>query len=469
MLTDDDRRLGHRLAGEWLDGRAAFVDPAVLALHFELGGVRERAARAYRRAAEHALEGGDLAAATQFAERGLAHSRDGENGAAMDLTLARADGYRGDHRARVFHASESERRAPPGGSLAWSALREQIAGLGILAETPRLRTAAKQLLALAIAPGAARAWIDAAAMGSVHLLYHGDDDLAAALVDRMLETAAPLRDSDVGVSARIHQVLAARSTSDAPVESLKHRALSADCFARIGDTRAACQQRVNLGFMQCELGQFEAAETTLRAALAAAERMGLDVVRSAALHNLGYALRGLSRWAEAERAELRAIAAFAAQGDRRGEGLSRAILASILIASRELADAEREARAAVAALESSPAGRALGLAVLADVLLEQGRIQEALKVAGEADRLLEVAGRVIEQESLLRVVIADAHWASGSASTARDMVRRACARLREKARVIDDAEVLESFLRRVPENRRLLEREIEFGVVAPAV
>ncbi len=43
-LTDEDRRLGHRLAGAWLEG-AGETDAMVLAAHFEAGGDLERAAR----------------------------------------------------------------------------------------------------------------------------------------------------------------------------------------------------------------------------------------------------------------------------------------------------------------------------------------------------------------------------------------------------------------------------------------
>ena len=53
MLTDDDRVLGHKLAGEWL-ARAGERDAAVLARHFELGGESARAVSFYLRAAEQA-------------------------------------------------------------------------------------------------------------------------------------------------------------------------------------------------------------------------------------------------------------------------------------------------------------------------------------------------------------------------------------------------------------------------------
>src|SRR5918996_303110 len=52
-LTEDDQRLGHRLAGEWLEQHGE-ADPMVLAGHFERGGEGARAASYYLRAAEQA-------------------------------------------------------------------------------------------------------------------------------------------------------------------------------------------------------------------------------------------------------------------------------------------------------------------------------------------------------------------------------------------------------------------------------
>jgi len=51
LLTEEDRELGHRLAGEWLE-RAGEADPVVLAGHYERGGLGILAADLYLRGAE---------------------------------------------------------------------------------------------------------------------------------------------------------------------------------------------------------------------------------------------------------------------------------------------------------------------------------------------------------------------------------------------------------------------------------
>ena len=69
-LTEDDRALGHRLAGAWLLSSGE-SDPMVFAEHFDRGKEPLRAATFFLRAAEQALWGNDTEAAIARAQRGL--------------------------------------------------------------------------------------------------------------------------------------------------------------------------------------------------------------------------------------------------------------------------------------------------------------------------------------------------------------------------------------------------------------
>jgi hypothetical protein len=71
MLTEEDRALGHRLAGAWLE-RHGEADPFVLAQHFERGNEPERAAVSYLLAAERAGLAGDTLGAIARIRSGLA-------------------------------------------------------------------------------------------------------------------------------------------------------------------------------------------------------------------------------------------------------------------------------------------------------------------------------------------------------------------------------------------------------------
>jgi predicted ATPase len=75
MLTDEDQRRGHLIAGAWLE-RHGESNAKVLAEHFERGAAtdeeRLRAVSFWLRAVRHALDATAIEAATEDAERGLA-------------------------------------------------------------------------------------------------------------------------------------------------------------------------------------------------------------------------------------------------------------------------------------------------------------------------------------------------------------------------------------------------------------
>ncbi|HEX7841277.1 MAG TPA: hypothetical protein VF469_27555, partial [Kofleriaceae bacterium] len=118
-LTEDDRRLGHRLAGEWLEQRGE-GDPMVLAGHFERGGDGVRAASYYLRAAEQASYVLDLDATMARAGLGLACAPPPELRIALLGMRCEASDY-GMQRisAAVPDAEELLHLATPG-SVPWS-------------------------------------------------------------------------------------------------------------------------------------------------------------------------------------------------------------------------------------------------------------------------------------------------------------------------------------------------------------
>src|SRR5213075_228145 len=96
MLTADDRRLGHLLAGDWLE-RMDERDAMMLAEHFERGAAKERALRWYPRATEQALEGNDLEGALARAERGIACGAEGAELGTLRSFQAEARNWRGEN------------------------------------------------------------------------------------------------------------------------------------------------------------------------------------------------------------------------------------------------------------------------------------------------------------------------------------------------------------------------------------
>src|SRR5205085_2864171 len=117
MLTDDDRRVGHELAGAWLV-EAGESDPMVLAEHFERGVARQRAAPWFLRAAEDANRGGDLDATLVRARRGLACDAVEPERSAFGALLCEVHGWRMQLGPCLEYADQVLAEATPGNA-AW--------------------------------------------------------------------------------------------------------------------------------------------------------------------------------------------------------------------------------------------------------------------------------------------------------------------------------------------------------------
>jgi hypothetical protein len=113
MLTNDDRTLGHLLAGDWLE-RMEERDAMVLAEHFERGAAKDRALRWYPRATEQALEGNDLEGALVRAERGIACGAKGAEFGLLRTFQAEARNWRGENAEAFQLANEAMGLLPKG-------------------------------------------------------------------------------------------------------------------------------------------------------------------------------------------------------------------------------------------------------------------------------------------------------------------------------------------------------------------
>jgi hypothetical protein len=71
MLTHDDRRLGHRLAAEWLEAPGRGGRPVVIAQHYDRAGEARGAGRWYHQATADAFKIGDFPAVVWCAEHAL--------------------------------------------------------------------------------------------------------------------------------------------------------------------------------------------------------------------------------------------------------------------------------------------------------------------------------------------------------------------------------------------------------------
>ncbi len=456
-LTETDRVLGHRLAGEWLE-RTGSNDAATLAEHFQRAAEPKRAIRWYARAAEQSLEANDLGAVIAHARHGVECGAAGEE--LGDLLLSEAEAYlwRGDLVLAEERGGASAALFNSGSSAWFRAVHQALLAAGKLGAFDRVERWVLPAGTTSAAPEAAGFRLGCLAECAIQLIFGGRTSAADAVIARISDAVADPSSLAPQVAAAIELLRAIRAAYTGDLAAcLEGFEASLAAFERAGDRRNACAIRSNLGFAFAELGDFNGAEEALRAAHATADRMGLTDVAMAALHTLGHVLAFRDQLTEARHIELRAVEGFRALGDPRMEGVARMYLAEIGVLSRDLDAAETDARAAITALEVAPPLRAAALAVLARSLIGLDRAPEAVAAAGEAHAILESLGGIEEGESLVRLVYAEAFQASGDAAAFKAAIESARERVLVRAMKISDLAWRERFLKGVPDNARTLE------------
>jgi tetratricopeptide (TPR) repeat protein len=455
-LTEDDRGLGHRLAGEWLE-RTGSRDAATVAEHFQRGAEPGRAIRWYVRAAEQALEANDLAAVIEQARRGAACGAAGAELGELRLIEAEVHMWRGEPVLAEARGLEAAELLESGSSLWFRAIRQTVLAAGRLCAFDRVAEHVEPARARVAAPGGHGAQIACLAECAIQLLFGGrtaETDAVFLELDTLIGDPSTLAPQVAATVALLRGIRAAYTGDLAACLEGFEASLAA--FEAAGDRRNACAVRNNLGVSFAELGDYAGAEEALRAAHTVADRMGLQDVGISALQNLGHALFHLHQLPEARRVVLRSAEEFRKLGDPRMEGVSRMYLSKIAFQSGDLDEAEREARAAAAALEVAPPLRAVALASLSRALIGRASFTEAITVAGEAQAILASLGGIEEGESLVRLVYAEAFAAKGDTAEFTTAIAGARERLMERAAKIGDPAWRERFLRGVPDNARTL-------------
>ncbi|HEY7374174.1 MAG TPA: protein kinase [Polyangia bacterium] len=458
MLTDDDRTLGHRLAGAWLE-QAGAGDAMTLAEHFRRGGEPVRAVRWYERAAAEALRANDLVAAIARAEAGMASDAIGEAAGQLRLIQAEAHVWRGELDAAQGRALEAAAALAPG-SAAW--LRAQAQAIIAAGKHGRLDVVERQVGSIGeqagpVEAGARNAQVICLSWAANFLVFAGRTEAADALIARIAALAGDVGQIEPQALGLLHQVRAARAAAAGDLgRCLSGLGLALQAFEHAGDLRNAGTVLTNLGFLYCELGDFQRAEAALRQALAASDRMGLHDLTAAVLQNLGRVLGQRGELGEAEQLERRAIDEFRRQGDPRMEGSSRIYLGEILIAAGDPAGAEREAAAAIATLAGAPWLQIAAQGLCARARLARGDVAGALEAGQAAHDALERLGEIEEGESMVRLAFAEALEQAGRRDEARRVLALAHQRLLARAQRIEDPAWCHRFLHTVPVNGRVL-------------
>jgi len=468
MLTDEDRRLGHRLAAEWLE-QTRQPDAMTVGEHFERSGEVARAAVWYGRAAKQALEGTDLRAAVDRARRGLACAAaaaeplPAQELGRLRVTLAEAYTWLGDN-VEAEADGVAALDMLPRFTTPWYAAASQVAlAAGRLGHLDRVLALGEALRGAEVDPASAAGWLHAALPTAQMLIYAGRHfDVVDALlgrVDALLPAATAIDPSLPGQASMVLGVrLGAAGDLEGGIDSV---AQGAQLLERVGHRRRAAVAHHDLGSDYLRLGAWKRAEAELRTALAEGEQIGMPRLEAVAAQNLGFAVAFGGDPAEGARLIRGALASLGSRPDSRLEAGSREYLARVLLLLGDPAGAEAEARQVVAMVAGRSTPRVHALGVLAATLLAQGRAAEAVAATREAMQIRDELGEV-EGDAQVRLAHAEALRAIGDDAAARVAIAAARDRVQRLAVQIRDPALRAMFLDDVPENACILRLAAEW-------
>jgi tetratricopeptide (TPR) repeat protein len=470
MLTEEDRQLGHRLAAEWLE-KAGEDEAMLLAEHYERGGALAKAVSFYKHAAAQALEGNDFAAARSRAERALQAGASGSERAHLDLLLAEAARWGGEHGNALEHARSAMEHSARGSDDWCAAAAEAVEAATTIGAVSEVRPIA-EVLAQATGtsggssgalPEMTSARVIAASRVVPKLILGGMFDEADSIIRRIERDAHGVLMDDPAARAFLLAARVARAEWIGDIEACATLAKEATaCFEEVGDARNAAVQRDKAGFGFLKLGLFTVAAEHFEQAHAAAEELGLAGVAAEVKLHLGQIHSRMMRRDECKKLMEEVIASFRAQNDLPGEARARAYLAGSLHLCGDYAGADAEAQRALPLLVSAPAYRAPVLGLIAITRADRGDADASYEAGKEAIEILERLGGTIEAEAMVRLGWAEALRAKGDIEGSKKAITDARARLLSRADKIKDPARRRMFLEKLSEHQRTLARAGEW-------
>jgi len=457
-LTGEDKRLGHLLAGEWLEQHGE-TDPMVLAGHFERGGESAKAGGYYRNAAEQASQAGDVSSAEARAHLGLACEVSAEIRASLLGLLCEVSFYdpRKVSAAKSF-AEEAMRLAKPG-SIPWArgASAKMLGALhggqiDVLVET------LQSFREVEPAPDAVNALVLAANTGVFVLDVLGrieESNEVMDLIERLCEVIGPVREQQSLAAAfwRVDRAVRDSYALEDPWGALEHsRAALRLCEAlnhMVLLTFARGAHGMNLWY----LGALAEAEQVLGEATPKDDELG--TIAAMWLFSLAWLRLDRGALGEGRRTAERLLQFTQSRHLLMDECKGHWALAEVLRREGDLEGAEREIQAAVAM--ASPNDSPGVLSSLCFLRLAQGRVAEALTTAEDAfARYNAMHACNFFRVAFVRLAYAEALEATGDHAAACAAIAVARERLLAITARMPEPGYRKSFLEEVPENVRIL-------------
>jgi len=462
-LTDADRRVGHRLAGRWLE-LAKGHEAVVLAEHFQRGEDHAKATTWLEIAADQAYERHELDVVLQLVDRGLVNAVPGEPRGRLLQRRAEVCAGLGQHQEAARAALAALEELPANSPRWYAAAGEAALAMGRTGQTEQVIRIVEKLMTLdAAGVGGALDFVKVA-RAAVPLAAAGQTVIVEQLLDNIIRLTSATGGEDHDLVGYMHSARAVRAlvTRD-PCAVYRGLEAASEAFGRAGSLRNELEHLAGAGFFLLELGCLERGEAILRRTIEQGAEVRLEHVCAVARHNLGRRVAENGHVEEGLALEREAFASFERHGNHRMMGLTRCHIAWILLLAARAEEATAQANAAIEQLEGHPASRCLAFATRARVRLATGDVEHALQDAATAVGGLAALDQVVEGESLIRLAWAEALFAAGRVADARQAILEARRSIDERALRIDDEELRRSFSSGVPENARIIELAREWG------
>ncbi|NUQ75538.1 MAG: protein kinase [Polyangiaceae bacterium] len=458
MLTDEDRVLGHKLAGEWLLEKGE-GDATVLAMHFERGGDGSRASEWYLKAAQWAFSAGDFNAVAARAERGLECGVPGDVRIALLGMLCENTFWCNTPAETVSPYVDEILNTAPRGSAARS--QAVLARLSIALqslELDALIATLDDLLEAKPAPEARRIVIFAEIVGVYALDFRGEIRRGSAILTRLHALFEPMAECEPIAWANVIGMHAIRDSyaNEDPWSAFKACEEAHRLFKTAGYRRYAVNLQYLRGSQLWNLGALEEAERDVKIELMPDEEAAL--LSSMRPFVLTFVLATRQAFDEATAVAEHLIETGKTLRLPLDEGRGRWVLSEVHRRKGDFDAATHEARLAQEILAVFPLEHIAVTATLAAALLANGRVAEALAEAKAALAHYEAFGACgMFRGAFVRLIHAECLMASGDPTGARSAIATARDRILANAAKIGDEYYKKTFLENVPENARTLE------------
>ncbi len=456
LLTDDDRRLGHRLSGMYLE-QIGEADPMVLAEHAHEGGDLPCAAVHYLHAAMQSHQAEDHEGMCARVDRGITCGAQGEVLGQLLALKLHACMWRLDWQTGVRIGQEAMRLLPQG-SVPWNnaatsiititsnlCLREEVDALvSVLSDAvPAPDALASYLVALGSTTAALTA---IPARETVLRLLARQDDLAAGLTARDILARGSMHFARWCFDFMIgDDIWAAHESARLALE-----AFEAACSSR--------WQQVMSFLFAMTLGMLgdASAEGMLRECLESALRTNdVFTALTARFYLMLYLVeRGPLEWREEIKGHARVFLDHAATEDT--VGMAHGALARVLLVEGRIEEAREAAEKSLDIMQYLRCWRPSVERTLIEALVREGRSDAACHVAKESLRSIEaMGGSAGFCEVPLRLAIAEAHIAAQDTEAIPATLAAAVRAIERRASRIPDPARRARYLQ-IPENVRVL-------------